>query len=112
MELTESTQIEMHSGQIARIFQKNPGKFLTFKSIVEGMKEAEWGEFDLIMPALERMIEQGKLEYDQTYGYCRKGEKAAIRRDMANPPMSRADFEKLSQEARAQYCRDGGRIAG
>ena len=70
MELTESTQIEMHSGQIARIFQKNPGRFMTF------------------------------------------GEKAAIRRDMANPPLCRSDFEKLSQSDRAQYCRDGGRIAG
>jgi len=112
MELTEQTRIEMHVGQIARIFQKNPGKFLTFKGIAEGMKETQWGEFDLITPALEKMIEQGKLERDPVYGYCRKGEKEAIRRDMANPPMSRADFEKLSQADRAQYCRDGGRIAG
>jgi len=112
MELTEQTKIEMHCGQIGRIFQKNPGKFLTFKSIVEGMKEAEWGEFDLIMPALEKLIEQGKLEHDQTYGYCPKGQKAALRQNISNPPMSRADFEKLSQSERAQYCRDGGRIAG
>jgi hypothetical protein len=113
MELTEGTQLEMHSGQISRIFQKNPGRFMTFKDIANAMKEAaEWNMADFIMPALEKLIEQGKLEHDPVYGYCPKGQKAAIRRDMADPPMSRSDFDRLTQAEKAAYCESGGRIAG
>jgi len=109
MELNETSKIGMHASFIDGIFMKE-NRFFTFKEIANRTKEAPWGEFDLLHPALDQLIQYGKLEHDPAYGYCRKGQKESLRRELSIPKMSRADFDKLTPEAQAEYCRNGGRL--
>jgi hypothetical protein len=108
--MTDLMKTEMHASQIQHIFMRDGNKFYTFQSLAEKMREAEWSEFDQIRPALDRLIERGLLEHDPTYGYCKKGYSTALKQDMATPKMSRAEFDKLTPAAQAEYCRGGGLI--
>lgn len=72
-------QLETCVTLINDIFKKNPGRFITLNDITERRLKIEH-----IMPALEKMIQRGQIEYDQAYGYCRKGEKENLLRNMSN----------------------------
>jgi hypothetical protein len=110
MEMEQSAQIEMHVSLISKIFSQNPGRFMTFRDIAGIVKKEEWASYDHIMPSLEKLIQKGRLEHDRTYGYCRTGEKDSLRRDIAEPPMTRADFNRLTPVEKAEYCLNGGRV--
>jgi hypothetical protein len=112
MELTEN-EIEMHTALINKIFQNDPERFFTNKAIVDSVKQTEWVRLECIGLALEKMTERGQIERDPVYGFCKAGKKESLRAAMKEqPPMSRSDFDRLTQAEKAAYCESGGRIAG
>lgn len=103
-------QIEMHVSEIFSIFQKNPGRFMTFRAIADIMEMATWTKFDYLHPALQTMIKRGQLEYDEKCGYCRKGEKAILRAEMAKPSITRSMFDGLPPSEQSAHIKSGGRV--
>jgi len=112
MELNETSKIGMHASFISSFFMKEPNRFFTHKQVVEKCKEAPWGEFDFIYPAIQQLLDQREIERDEAYGYCRKGQKARLRQELASPApkMPRAEFDRLQPAEQMQFCRTGGRI--
>jgi len=99
---------EMHVSLLDSIVRKGGNRFYTFKELAEATKEATWAKFDLITPALETMIRRGQLEHDPVCGYCPKGQKEFLKREMQKPRMGRAEFDKLDCAAQGEFCRNGG----
>jgi hypothetical protein len=112
MALSEEQQIGMHSSYIDNILTKENGRFFTTMEVIERCKQASWSKFDCIHSALDSLLKRGLIEKDATYGYCKKGLSAALRREMnsGSPKMPRADFDKLLPPQQAEYCRNGGRV--
>jgi hypothetical protein len=110
VELDETQKIGMHASFISSIFMKENNRFFTFREIAERTKETSWGEYSLLHPAIEMLLNRREIEKDETYGYCRPGQKARLRQEMAIPKMSRADFDKLAPEARMEHCKNGGGV--
>jgi len=109
MEQTEK-ELAMHVAELESIFMKNPGRFMTTRDIADIMQKAEWSKFDYLRPALETMVQKGQLEFDSTLGYCRRGQKDALRKEMAKPSLSRSAFDRLPPSEQSAHIKAGGHV--
>ena len=110
MEKTDNRLIEMSCSEIDSFILKNANCFLTTKEIASHLGKAEWSDYGHMKAALDKMVQQGKLEFDDVHGYCRKGQKVALRQELSKPSLPRSEFDKLTPSEQLAHIKAGNRV--